>query len=360
MEGIFSEFENENAIRSYPFATGCVQTEIAEYEIPPGVFVDASLYPVNPSGVLYLSSISESGVFSISDSSGVVMTGSASGRAVEMCDTSALKRHVGTLVASSCETLSEFAFRGYERSYSQENTAFASSCVFPVVIDGVVSLSVGGNDPAVGSISFLNKMDDDVRVSSGISGSRKTIRFDILPAPPARKVEQIRRVICVVDGETPFRIQKLFNPEDPDSYGYNTVILKLDGICREDVCSSAHREDSLEMFDTCECRPALPDEKQIQEAYQLEEVFIPPDEDGSEGGVKKGAENAFFLVVPNELGYGNPISITLEDGEVLPDTGGIEIVSNGRSVELAEEELSDRVTSKAVVIQVPGLGGGSV
>lgn len=360
MEGIFREFENENAIRSYPFAAGCVPAESADAEIPAGVFVDAALYPVNPSGVLYLSGISESGVFSVSDETGVVMTGSASGKTVELYDGSTLRRHVGTLVASSEDALSEFAGRGSERSYSAETAAFASNCVFPVVVEGVVSVSVGGSGSAVGSVSFQNGRSDEVRVSSGMAGLRKTLRFDVLPRPGASEGVSIRRIICVVDGQTPFRIQKLFNPKKPDDYGYNTVVLKLEGIDRDAVCAAAHREGTLEMADTCECKPPLPKDEPIPEAYQLEEVFVPPDESGTEGGTPEGSENAFFLVVPNELGYGNPLSITLEDGAVLPDTDGVEFVVDGYSAELAEGALSDNVASKAVVIQVPGLSGGAI
>ena len=52
MDGIFAEFENENALRSYPFAGGCVPKGEERSEIPSDVFVDAAIYPVNPSGVV--------------------------------------------------------------------------------------------------------------------------------------------------------------------------------------------------------------------------------------------------------------------------------------------------------------------
>ena len=358
MEGIFQEFENENAIRSYPFAAGCSAVE-GECEIRPGVFVDAALYPVNPSGIVYLSRISDDGVFSISDDTGVIMEGSASGKCVELYDMSDLKRHSGTIVAYSEEALEEISGRGSDREYVSEETAFASSCVMPVVIDGVTSISVGDEGVCAGDVSFSNGPSDDIRVSSGSSGQGNcTIRFDVLPRPRPSTEVSIRRIICVVDGETPFRIQKLFSREHPDNYGYNTVILKLEGIDRDAVCAAAHRENDLEMADTCECKPPLPTEKTIPEAYQLEEVFIPPDEDGTEGGVPEGSENAFFLVVPNELGYSNPISITLEDGAVSPNVDDKDVVVEGLEANLADGELIDKVTSKAVVIQVPGLSGG--
>ena len=359
MEGIYQEFENENSIRSYPFSAGCVLAEDVRF-IDAGIFIDAILYPVNPSGTLYLSSISEDGVFSVSDSSGVIMDGEASGNCVEMFDKSELKRHVGTLVASSSEALSEFAGRGVSRKYSADETSFAAGCVFPVIVDGVTSVSVGGTGAVAGNVSFENGPTDDIRVSSGkTEDGMSTIRFDVLPRPGQNDDASIRRIICVVDGETPFRIHKLFDPEHPERYGYNTVVLDLHEIDRESVCASAHRENEFEMADTCECRAKTPEEKTIPEAYYLEEVFIPPDEDGANGGVREGAENAFFLVVPNIPGHVNPLSITLEDGVVSPKTDDIEVVVDDMSAQIAEGEMLDEVTSKGVVIQVPGLSGGS-
>lgn len=358
MEGIFQEFENENALRSYPFSSGCDLSE-EDGRIPEGLFVDACLYPFNPSGVLYVSGLSETGVFSISDDSGVVMSGSPSGGVVELYDMSTFRRHAGTLIASSSDALQEFAGRGASISFARENASFSSSCVFPVVVDGVTSLAVGDADARDGLVSFANDDDDDVRVACSPSRDGEVdMRFDVLPRPGSKDPDSIRRIICVVDGETPFRISKL---------AYNIVLLTLDGICREDVCAHAHREDGLQMSDTCACSESVPMRQQnYPEAYQLEEVFIPPDEVpegaeyGPEGGTSSGAANAFFLVVPNLTGYSNPLSLTLEDGDVAPMIDGPETVVDGNSADLAEGALADDVTSKSVVIQVPGLAGGSL
>ena len=357
MEGIFLEFENENALRSYPFAAGCVPPPLgADTEIPPGVFVDAALYPVNPNGTLYLSSISEDGTYSISDSDGVVMTGRAHGSTVELYDASGFSRHVGTLVAASPEALAEFSGRGVPREYSESETTFSSACVFPVVVDGVVSVSVSGSDGVAGRVGFSNGPNDDVRVSSGLSrDGRKTLRFDVLPRIGVPDDASIRRIICVVDGQTPFRIS-----ENPGMY--NSVILTLDTIDRDTICSEAHRENMLEMHDTCgcggPCSPDMPRRDEIPYWYKLIEIFIPPDADRSHGGIPEGADNAFYLVVPNMPGYVNPLSVTLEDGVVSPKVSDPEVVMNGDSAELAEGAMLDSVTSKGVVLQVPGLSGG--
>lgn len=357
MEGIFQEFENENSLRTYPFAAGCVPAD-GDREIPDGLFVDAALYPINPNGILYLSSVSEKGTFVVSDGAGEIMDGTVSGNVVELVDRSAFRRHVGTLVASSAEVLEDFAGRGVSREYLESESAFASSCVFPVVIDGVTSMSLGESAAHAGNVSFSNGDEDEIRVSSGTKGGNDTLRFDILPKPGLPDTDSIRRIICVVDGETPFRIEKL---------AYNVVMVRLDGIDKDTICSAAHRENGFEMVDTCECgKQKPPRPTSIPEAYQLLETFIPPDdvpegaEFGPEGGIADGADNAFYLVVPNTLGYVNPLSITMEDGIVSPRTSDPNTVVDGMTADLADGALVDSVTSKCVVIQVPGLSGGEI
>lgn len=350
MDGIFIEFENQNALRLYPFAAGCVRPESEGSEIPAGLFVDAALYPVNPSGTLYLSSISDDGRFSVSDDSGVIMEGSPAGNIVEFRDTTSMSRRVGVMVASSAEELTAFLERGGAREYGPEVTAFAASCVMPVVIDGVVSVNVGDSGMTAGDVSFSNSSTDDIRISSTtMEDGRQTLRFDVLARPGVQESRSIRRIICVVRGNTPFRIVK---------QAYNTVILTLYGIDRDDVCDSVHREDRLEMHDTCKCQGTLPSRKRIPYADQLVEVFIPPDADGSEGGIAEGSRNAFFLIVPNLLNYRNPLSITLEDGMVSPKLKDPEVSMDGYGVEYAEGAFADDVTSKGVILQVPGLSGG--
>ena len=276
MEGIFLEFENENALRAYPFASGRVPSKDS-VERPDGLFVDAALYPVNPIGVLYLSSVSEDGEFVVSDSGtgDEIMSGKANGTVIELFDKTPLSRHSGDIVAVSGEAIEAFLGAGLPLEYSPQETPFAAGCVFPVAIDGVVSMSVGSDkaDIVAGGLAFSNGDTDEVRVSSATrADGRQTIRFDVLPRLNPPDDFFIRRIICVVDGKTPFRIAKL---------SYNTVMLRLHDIDKEAVCSAAHREDAYQMADTCSCEDApcdkdVPGEDPLPYTYQLEEVFIPP------------------------------------------------------------------------------------
>jgi len=339
MNKLFAEFENENALRNYPFASGCTTKDTKGVQIGTGVLIDAVLYPINPTGNLYLSKIAIDGTVSISDSTKVVMTAKMKhgSSVLEFYDTSSFRRHVGTLIASSTDALAILANTYEPRTFRASETTFAASCVFPVINDGVLSLDINGTGALDGNIPFANSSEDVVRVSTNEAGDK--LRFDVLPKPRLVQLDSIQHIYCIVDGKTPFRIQKL-SP--------NTIVLYLDNLDRQDICADAHREDALETKDTCGCddssSPCTPDVDppvDIPEVYQTEVVDIPNSTDG-----------AFYLTVPNMTGYDNPLSITMKDGITIP-IRDIEITSDVDADNI--DALTNSTTSKGIVIQVPGL-----
>ena len=347
MGTILHEFANENELTSYPFASGCRTVDTDGRPIGIGVLVDAALYPVNPNGNLYLSGISATGVVSVSDDSGVVMSATIrrGSSVLEFTDMSPMKRHVGTIVASSAEAMSVLADTDGDRKFKKGATTFASSCVFPVMNGGVLSLDIGGAGAVDGEAAISNGPEDEVRASTSIDGS--TLRFDVIPAPRKLVPRSIQHVYCVVDGRTPFRIFKA--PFGQDGNPSNTVEVYLDNIDKDAICGNAHRENALEMVDTCGCESGSssdsPEKREIPMTFQCECVDIP-----------NGAHNAFYLAVPNMSGYTNPLSITLTDGAVVPSTtldAGVDV--DALDTEVPVENLVDHVTSKGAVLQVPGL-----
>lgn len=343
MNKLFIEFENENSLRTYPFASGCVVTDTDGCNIGTGVLIDAALYPVNPKGNLYLSSIRSSGIVEISDDSGVIMTSVVEhgSRILEFYETSGLKRHVGTVLTSGSDELSSIVNSSKDRVFTEESSTFASSCVFAIENDGILSLNIGKTGVVDGAVSFSNSDTDDIRVST----NGTNLRFDVLPFSTASIYDSIQHIYCVVDGKTPFRIMKL--PIDMATAGApgNVISVYLDNIERSDVCNNAHRENSLEMVDTCDCGPGPepPEHKEIPHVYQVEVVDIP-----------NGADSAFYLTVPNFTGYDNPLSITMEDGVVAPNTE-IEAHPDINQAHVDIKEITDSITSNGVVLQVPGL-----
>lgn len=341
MRKLFLEFENENAQRTYPFASGCRTTDTEGAPIGVGVLIDAAIYPVNSRGTIYLSSIS-GGVVSISDDTGVIMTATHRHGAdtLEFFETKGLGRHVGTILAASSDALDVLVEGSSERTFRPTATAFSSSCLFPIENDGVLSIDTQDTGAIDGQVEFLNSDSDDIRVSTDPDG--RTLRFDALPHPTSELKSSIRHIYCIVDGKTPFRIIKM----DSGVVGIpgNTIAVYLDNIDRSSVCGNAHREDALVMTDTCGCSPEDPDPVPVPDTYQTEVVDIP-----------NGSDSSFYLAVPNFTGYDNPLSLTLDDGEIIPrDEVEVETDPSGRMA--AKDSLADNTTVKSAILQVPGLG----
>lgn len=346
MQKLFTEFENENALRTYPFASGCTVTDTKGDTIGIGTLIDAALYPLNPNGPLYISKIGKDGVVSISDSDSVVMTATLEDGAysLEFYDTTVMHRHSGTLIAKSAEALSTLVNVYTDRVFTAASTAFSSSCVFPIVNDGVISVDVSSTGPEDGEIRFTNGNRDVIRISTDSYGSK--LRFDVIPVPKEVNLSSIQHIYCIVDGKTPFRIMKIPFADEESGNG-NTIAVYLDNIDRQSICGNAHREESLETKDNCDCdessspcKPEIDPPEDIPAVYQTEVVDIP-----------NGAYSAFYLASPNMTGYDNPISITLIDSAPEPITE-IPVDANSDNIEL----LKNKLKSKGVVIQIPGLG----
>lgn len=54
---IYTEFENENRLRNFPFSEDSSLLDTDGVKLDPSFFVDASIYPLNPVGDVRLSSI---------------------------------------------------------------------------------------------------------------------------------------------------------------------------------------------------------------------------------------------------------------------------------------------------------------
>lgn len=358
MSTLFREYENENRLRTYPFASGCTVEDTKGVPIGVGVFVDAVLYPVNATGDIYLSKVTKEGVVEISDENGVIMTGTQAGSVIELYDKSVLSRHAGTLVGASEEALDSLIRGGKDRKFKIEATRFASSAVFQVTNDGVLSVAVEDLSPKSGDIIFENKADDQVRVSvteNDIGGY--DLRFDVVPQVAPFTLTSIRQVYCFVDGKTPFRIEKM--PFGLEGTKGNTVDVYLDNITRQDICDNANRTSALEEYDTCnDCRdssdsPCDPCEETCAKKCHVEPtppVVIPAFYQAEYVDIPSEGYNAFFLAVPSLMAYENPLSLTLQDGVINPKLE-VEVDKDGNNENIMEDTLS----SKGVTLQIPGM-----
>lgn len=358
MSFINPEFENVNSQRGYPFAEGCSQTSEEGMQIGAGAIIDAMLYPVSPSGCLWLSGISGDGVLSVSDDTGVIMQGECEGDRAEMHDMTPLGRHCGTILASSEEAMRAFAFSGMASTFRKEASLFSSSCVCPIPSSGVTSVTLGvsreeGNDIRFGGdFSFSNGPSDEVRVSVYSSGGEPSIVFDVIPSVAAESYRPIKEIYCVADGSTPFRIIPYGFSGAPYTDGFDSVCVYLDGIDRESVCSAAHREQGFETADACGCEGCSGSQSSSSGSGSSEPAVFQC------VAVRMSADpgtSSFSLVAPDFTGYSNPVSVSISEGKVLPKSGGLEYTVENMSATAGTGITDDSVSDNAVSIQVPGI-----
>lgn len=333
MRTVFPEFENENQLRRYPFAANSVFADTDGAEIDTTDFLDASIYLSNPAGVPRLTAIDyDAQTIEVSDDNGLRATG-VLGRNIKLYDTST-GSPCGSIVAS-------VGFRGSSRREFTE-LYFAAGCIIPVNPPGVTGIRIG-DQILTGDIVFTSGSHITPRLS--VSGGEATLSFKVTPSTVTSGVSGIRKVYFYEAVGSLFSI----SPYEWDGDKTYSVQMHLRGITRDDICNAAHREDLLDIYDTCR------EEKCIC-AYNgtihpsEESVFLELD-------LAENGANAFSVVAPNPSeGVYNPLNVQLVDG-----TGSVASLSfdPDMSQDAAENELrklySLDATTHSVKIQIPGL-----
>jgi hypothetical protein len=340
---IFTEFENENRYRNYPFAEHVTCSNVDKTAtLSNDIFIDAALYPLNSKGNVYLSEINnENLTLTISDESGIIATGNIdfNSTKIEFYDTTHIHRHVGVLVYNPKYLAGKIAGVLAYGSFGVDDLAFASSVVCPVKNDGVLSLGIN-NSLVVGDVKFESPSGAGLHVvSEPLSEGKTSIRFDAIPAYSEVSIFSIKKIIFVTTGTTPFRVTRYYTEPDND----NTVVLTLDKISRDIICSGVHRENNYEIADVCE-DPIPPGEytprPEIDEVLELTPKF-----------------NCINIVAADNvpMGYENPVSITF-DSESSKSSGSIsnsEIISSSD----VNDVLSADKDKEGLKIEIPGLNG---
>lgn len=337
MTTLFPEFENQNQLRRYPFAAGSVFFDTDGVALDTSAFVDAVVYPTNPQGNVRLSAIDYTqGIVEISDDSGVLATGQL-GQYIKLYT---VDDHIpcGSLVAN-------VDFVGNNRR-EFEQLYFAAACVIPVNPSGVTGLRINGQI-LTGDITFLT--GDHIwpllstEISEGVV-TKATLSFKITPSTVSNSARGITKVYFYETKGTLFSI----SPYESDADQIYSVQMQLRGLYRDDICNAAHREDILDIYDTCE------EEKCI---CSYEGNVIPASEDSLYTfDVVTSGKNAFSLVVPNTPIGVNPLNVQMYDSAgAAPSI----IFSPSMTQEEAEAELTKLynmdTSAHGLRIQIPGL-----
>lgn len=323
----YAEFENENSFRSFPFAEGSVMEDTNGNALDTSMFVDAMLYPTKPNGRVRLTAIDfEAGTLEVSDDDGVIGVGSL-GEVIEVVSDG---RHIGTIIARNIQSTASLR-REFNYLY------FASACVFDFNPAGVTGIKIG-NEVLTGKIVF----DPSSTIVPELIQKNDEYYFDlnVISATGSTDTPSIRTIVVMRSRGSILDVEQL---------NTNSIEVNMGEVSRSNICANAHREDSINIYDTCLGQDNPPSPVNPVPAVANEFWVIP---------VGSVTDQAFNIVAPNLLADAivNPVNVQMVQGTSQPN-----LPSFTRNMTEAEAEIemkkltSSNVIGNGIVLQVPGL-----
>lgn len=292
------EWRNFNRNRDYPFSAGVSRVPDTGIQIPEDAFIDAVFYPINLSGVLYLSRIDRAeGILEISDDESVKGTGQI-GTTDTVYFVDDQSRPVGTIVLGpGFDNLSSVTISAVEA------TRFSAGCVFPQNQVGVRALKLPDGTLVTGDITIAG--EDGIEVVTTVEDGKTVIRFQAVG---------VQSTDDCIDLPPPCRCLKIKQTEDStltlsQSEGTAGVVLQLGARLElEDVCPEKNIPDEdgnlpLSHGDFCEEEPPQPSPE-------------PPDP-GFEGECPTSHNGRYFIIPMVDLLMVNPSNEPADTGTPL-------------------------------------------
>ena len=189
-ETVLQEWRDSNRSRVFPFAEDLTLTSKEHLRLRDDTFLDGIFYPINMTGVLFLSRLSlTDSVLTISDSvtgevkgTGAIVSGA---EAIRFYD--GLNRHIGILVKGPA-----FDLLIGDNTFDVGATAFAPACVFARNQIGVRSIRLPDGAVLTGEVKFegvdgvVLRIEDDAIALHAV-GSAETPP-DIQLGPPIKQI----------------------------------------------------------------------------------------------------------------------------------------------------------------------------
>jgi hypothetical protein len=313
--------------------------------LPSDFLIDAHLYPLDPVGMIYMSSVDiHASTIYFADT----VTGTVVGKAVytddsdtaAVTETGEFERQIGLLVFG--DGLNEMKRGRFIREFTPYATTLTPTAYTPIKQVGVRGIRLPDGKLISGDISFEGR--DGVLITSNIVDGEHILRFDVLGVPPVVEDCGEHPLICTIIVEraagSRFVISKY------DDY---TLALTANGLTLDDICAAAKARRRPDDRDPCE-------------------TPLPPEVDPAPGA---GAElvyqlcdmhaGTFQIVTPSSAGALNPISVRPINAGVLPNRMNIPPVTTLDDATKAAERfrLPDAVTG-GILIEFQGIGKGQL
>jgi hypothetical protein len=226
---LFTEFENQNQNRRYPFEDDCNVTDLDGNQLPDDFLIDACLYGLNTTGTLWLHSInSVPQTIQINDQNGIVGTApyQPGDRTAIVSEASGFGRQIGILVfgPGAARTTGKQG-----RTFAATSTPFCAAVQPTLNQYGVRGFVLPDGTLVNGHVTFEGQ--DGITVTT----TSNTIRFDAIGALPPGPDE------C--ESDTP-AIQCINVVREPGSafligstpFDASTINLSTLGFDSDDIC----------------------------------------------------------------------------------------------------------------------------
>ena len=340
----FAEFENENRLRSYPFAESSSFIATDGYKIDNSYVVDAMIYAYRPDGPVRLTEIDfDTKTITISDNSKVV--GKASFINNHKIDFSCVVYKKGQIEyskpAGSIYVSDEFLSGVGKHTF--DSLYFSASCVCPINPHGVEGILIDGN-LLTGLVHFTTERDTVWSYFyTGVDGGRY-LGFRVKPKRTSQQpLRLIRNVIVKVEEGSPFVLSR---------YG-DGVQVSLGSISREDICSSTTQRRAQDYYESIHdtCEPLASTAETKASTRSSSDSFIVS---------MKSCAGVFNLLAPDlmssQSSIDNPISISPNVASKAPTPLNLTPDMSQQEREQALlNSLNAGETGNSVSISVPGL-----
>lgn len=335
---IYTEFENENRFRNFPFSEGSVLTDTNGMILDVSMFLDAMLYPQSPSGNVRLSAIDfETNTLEISDDTGVIGTG-------ELGDDITVRTTDGAIIGKILTDNLESTASG-RREFL--DVYFASSCVIAFTPSGVMGIRIG--DKVLSGKIVFEESDTIKPELTQRTGTPVEYTLSLnVTSTSSSSDRSIREIIVMQSQGTIFGVEQ---------YNANSIEVSLGAISRDDICENAHREDSIDIYDFCEQVPPTPGHAPVIPAQSDSFwVFDISKLDGQTSNTTM--RQAFNIVAPNLNldGIVNPVNVQMVNGSVKSNPPKFtRTMSDAEAAVQMKKITASNVVGNGIILQIPGL-----
>lgn len=340
----FTEYGNQNQFRRYPFLDDSSLKDADGKELPTGFIVDASLYPLDVEGPVYLKTVdSARGVLEFADADGHVFGAAqwATGDTfADVFETEGYGRCIG-IVSLGPDADSVYADKRV-RVFMPNAATLCPIAAYPVHQGGVRGFLLPDGSLVTGDVVFEG--ENGVRVTSYVTDTGvNTLRFDIIgEAPPDTDncaTAEIGPPITTIAIE-----QALGSAIVVSEYDVGVLALTYPGKSLTELCAATR--NIYRPNNTDPCAPDADPQPEPEPAPAAEFSFDVADLDSGN----------FTIAAPGAADYINPISVqplpTASDMAALTLPAGTNTDAAATAV---RRFWRNRGQSGGIVIRVHGL-----